>query len=200
MDDVEQVCMVCFEYGHRSENCTEDREDFKLIGPIAAFIAARLQYVLPPCNSGIRGKHPVSTIRVDQHKEKFWNVRIYCTLADADLVKEKWAKHGGEGEPTSEFKRQCLRLDVQHYRKCYLDQIALIPRLKRRIRSQADYSELLLDDVNELDARTHQLELQDGDALKFFRSRYGVETNDELRQLLRSFYDAPALGAYASDA
>jgi hypothetical protein len=155
---------------------------------MAAFIAARLNYVLPECNSGVHGGKPVSTIHVDQHKEKFWYVRVYCRLADDSLVTKKWLaerRQEADGEvPSAEFRERCLHHDAIHYRVVHRDMARLVhPRLHKRILSQADYFELLYDDVNSLQQNLARM----GD-LTFFRERWKVGTDDELKFKLAMFY------------
>src|SRR5579885_617892 len=90
MKDLDQpLCQKCFAYGHLYDACPFSREELSLIGPIAAFIGARLQYPCPVVNG--QGNPWTSTILVEQHKEKFFRVRVYCKLADNDLVKKKWS-------------------------------------------------------------------------------------------------------------
>lgn len=194
------VCQNCFDRGHEAKDCQEDRKDFELIHVLAAFIAARLNYILPRCNSGVRGGKPVSTIAVDQHKEKFWYVRIYCELADPGLVDAKWqAEHPDDAlvlAPTQEFKDKCLRADAIHYRNCYLDAVKLVPRLHRRIIAQADYHELLLADVDEL--HSHIDELAQGDPehpnvnyLAHYLTKWHAKDAEELKSVLMRFYERP---------
>src|SRR5271156_1821849 len=109
--------------------------DEQMIGPIAAFIGARLQYPCPDVNG--QGNPWTSTIYVSQHKEKFWGVVVYCQLASEKLVAEKWAwckaneeklkrlprRMSPEGvsfegdEPTPQFKATCFFHDCLHYRE-----------------------------------------------------------------------------------
>lgn len=212
MTDILTTCMTCFEQGHSADDCKEDKNDFRLIGPIAAFIGARLQYPNPNING--QGNPWVSTIGVDQHKEKFWMCRIYCTLADPELVKQKWCWLKGHAElrkanpyympqgdfegdePTQAFKDACLKHDAMHYRRCYIDMVALVPRLRQRVCSQADYFELLFDNVAELDAWFDTLACQKTDAndpMSFYRTCYHVEGNEKLKALLRTFYSKSRL-------
>jgi hypothetical protein len=161
--------------------------DKQLIGPIAAFIGARLQHVLPPYNSRFVG--PVSTISIDQYKDKFAAVRIYCTLADPDLVQAKAL--GIVAIADDAFKAACLKHDAIFYRRCHLDMVKLVPHLRDAICSQADYYELLFENVAALNAWLDQLAVPDPQVTNkfehFFR-RYHVDSVDKLRQLLASFY------------
>jgi len=122
-------------------------KDNDKIWPIAAFIGSRLNHIRPRSNAGHSAF--VSTIRVDQYKEKFWYARIYCELAAPELVKAKWNEHK-EGEPTPEFVAKCLLHDARHYRKCYLDMVELAPDLRGKICAQADYPELLAESLDKI--------------------------------------------------
>ena len=193
-------CMKCFERGHDAKHCTVDKRDFDLVGPMAAFIGARLNYRIPECNGPRKyvGRD-ISTIKVDQHKEKFWYIRIYCTLADPGLVQQRWLEDrereaDGE-EPPQEFKDKCFRHDAFHYRRCHLDMMALVPeRQHKRIRSQADYWELLFSTKEELEKCINEAEAKDlandrkHDSLEHLRDRYRAETNAELKEKIGVFY------------
>jgi len=117
------------------------------VSSAAAFVGARLQYPLPECNS----RRPrVSTIRVDQHKAKCGFARIYCTLAHEDEVAAAWRELHGAGPHAAdasarwdEHKDRCMLHDAVHYRRCYMDMVALVPDLRERLCSQADYEGLL---------------------------------------------------------
>jgi hypothetical protein len=196
------ICKICFEGGHETEACTEDKKDFELVSPLAAFIGARLNYVLPPCNSGPRGGKLVSTIKVDQHKEKFWYARVYCTLADESMIVTKWVAcrtPGAENEdPTPEFVARCLRFDALHYRKCYMDAVKIIPRMRKRLVNQADYRELLFEDANALTAYIDELMRAESDGqnvryLEHYLRRWHVKDGVELKNILLSFYERPSL-------
>lgn len=201
------ICKKCFDRGHEDKDCKMPKEDLHMLHKIAAFIGARLNYLLPECNSGVRGGKPVSTISVSQHKEKFFYIRIYCKLADPKLVEEKWLaereREADGEEPPKEFKQKCLRQDAHHYRACYLDMIQLVPRLKGRIRSQADYAELLFDDEAEMRKYIDELndpEYPQHDHVKHYREKYGVSTNEELKDELARFYKEPSWKEYRGDA
>jgi hypothetical protein len=168
------VCRRCFERGHEAKDCKEPEENFGLIGLIAAFIGARLQYPCPMING--QGNPWMSTISVDQHKEKFWYARVYCDLADPDLVKKKWdwlrdrqiRINAGEKfydrlhsdvirsqltehvDPTPEFFARCVMHDAIHYRKVYMDAVKLRPHLRERICDQADHWTLLLENPEQI--------------------------------------------------
>ncbi len=195
-DLIRPMCKNCFEQGHEDGDCKIDREDLYQIDSIAAFIGARLNYVLPECNSGKRGGQLVSTIKLSQHKEKFFYARIYCELANEKLVQEKWLaerQRESDGEtPPLGYVSLCFKNDAKHYRSCYISMIKLVPRLKHRIRSQADYDELLFDDEaemrSELDELAKPVVGYPFDSLLNLRERYEVSTNEELKDALAKFY------------
>lgn len=171
--------------------------DQQLISPIAAFIAARLQYPMPPCNS--RHGPRVSTISVDQHKDKFNYVRIYCTLADPEEIKFAWTEHGNEGESIEEFKALCLKRDMRHYRRCYMDMVAIVPHLRDRICSSADYGNLLYETYAELEAHIDEVaskekhpnaQMSDMDSMV---RRYNAHSVEELKMMFRSVYGEPSI-------
>jgi len=153
----------------------------------AMFIAAALRFPQPRCNG--RGKW-VSTINVDQYKVKFTDVRIYCTLAHPELVKDHWQELQKEGEPDEAFKVQCLLDDARHYRNCYLSMLELLPADAAHLVCQAaDYFELLCKDLRELDQLlTTSAEKTDGGKypqyLTQYTHRYGGETFADVRQYL----------------
>lgn len=189
---------------------SRQREEEQIIEPIAAFIGARLQYPCPEING--QGNPWVSTISVTQSKEKFWHVRVYCELAYPELVKQKWqwlkqreAKRlAGEqtysritqgtidmlvaSEPTPEFTMRCLRHDAIHYRRVYLEMVELRPALRDKICSQADYGDLLKEDLNAVLNAVAQrppegrLGLDDASYRDFLRSVYDPTSRD-LRDL-----------------
>ena len=122
--------------------------DNQLLGPMAAFIGARLQYPNPHING--QGNPWVSTILVEQHKEKCWYIRVYCKLAHESLVRKKWQwlkdnKDTFKGpsrfmpnidvsaaEPTREFYARCVKRDAMHYREVYRDMVTSSRTSRRR--------------------------------------------------------------------
>jgi len=198
------ACNVCFEYGHLGKDCKADKNDFTLVGPIAAFIGARLNYTVPECNGPRRYMgRDITTIRVGQHKEKFWNVIVYCQLADESLVQQRWLEDrereaDGEAAPP-EFIEKCFKHDAWHYRRCYMDMLRLLPqRMHNRVRCCADYGELLYDTRAEMEAMVDAMEAEDlsrwhHDTLTTYRKRYGAETNLELKEKIGYFYTEPTL-------
>lgn len=205
----EDICNRCFERGtHHPKDCPWTQDELRRTGTLAAFIAARLNYIVPDCNGSrqTRGM-PISTISVSQHKEKFFWVRIYCGLANKDMVQARWTAEGNEGEPTPEYHDKRKRLDAWHYRTCYLDMMRMVDaKYKFRIRSQADFAELLFDDEKELfeklDKVAKAAEASDieYDGLAGYRSRWGAKDNEELKQKLAALYKQPSLREWLGDA
>jgi len=157
------------------------------VGTIAAYIAARMQHPNPRCN----GRNPrISTIHISQHKEKFGMMRIYCTLADKDLVLEKWQENGHAGDPDVAFMQACFLHDAKHYRKCHLDMVNIVPSHRNAICSQADYSELLYDDVAALDKRLDEIIADaSNNSANYMLSHYEVVDADALRTLFHQVYE-----------
>jgi len=189
--DVEQIHHEC--WGNGGEEYWRD------ITCISEFIAARLQYPLPRCN----GRVPrMSTIVVEQYKEKFGDVRIYCTLAHEGEVAKAWAEKKGfptDEEPSSEFVKECFERDARVYRSAYIDMINLVPQYKRAIKSCATYDDLLYDSFEDLcalfDADSALLEenpLRCNLTTPYLVNRYrcfGVTTFDSLREFFKKIYE-----------
>lgn len=186
------------------------QRDDHLIRPIAAFIGARLQHPYPEVNG--QGNPWVSTIKVAQYKEKFYGVRIYCELADADLIKEYWAwlkkrevrKDAGEqifsclhrnvidlvrnnAEPPDDFVRRCMVHDSIHYRKCYREMVALQPHLDSKICSQADHVELLWPQHQEVCDYLDRRQAKDPEHLTHLYSKYYVDDSGDKLERLKAF-------------
>lgn len=115
-------------------------------GTMAMFIAAALQHPNPPCNG--RGRR-MSTIYVDQHKNKFNMTVVYCTLAEENEVSEAWAEEGHDGDPSDDFRGKCMLRDAQVYRSSYRKMMFLAPQHKELLFPRADYGYLIADDVSE---------------------------------------------------
>lgn len=158
------------------------------------FIASALQHPNPPCNAGGPTRR-VSTIFVDQHKNKWDQVIVYCRLADPGLVAASWHDVDRDGRPpTLEFVDKCLLRDARLYRQCYLKMLSLAPQHRDRILSRADYGYLLFDDQVQLDAwlSSHQLsnkELTNAESLLELPCTWGIVTVEELRSKLASVYE-----------
>lgn len=148
---------------------------------IAMFVGAALNHPLPPCN----GQGNISTIRVYQYKTKFSDIRIYCQLANTELVEEYWALLGKEGNPTQEFKHKCLISDAKHYRECYLSMASLLKDMQtfRSLIDPANYPELLFNNLFLLDAFLENIR-QNPDRMTTYYSMWQVEDFASLRRVL----------------
>jgi hypothetical protein len=144
------------------------------VGAIAEFIGAALNYPMPRCN-GYGVASMASTIRVDQFKEKFGDVRVYCQLAAPELVKEaydslkersKMWKHPCT-QTLEKYTRERFVCDAKHYRSVYLNMVELVPKYRKMIVGAADYYELLQYDAESLDAFIDRK-----DNIKFLEERY----------------------------
>jgi hypothetical protein len=149
--------------------------EFDPSGTIAMFIAAALQHPNPPCNSKRRR---VSTIAVSQHKNKFDQVVVYCTLAETNEVSEAWAEQGGAGDPPAEFVDKCLYSDAVLYRKAYRKMLFLAPQFRDMTLARPDYGYLLFNTKDELDAWLAH------------KSEYAKEPNGEHPGLLKRWHAA----------
>lgn len=132
------------------------KQYWKDVGTLAFLIASGLTHTY---SDGRK----VSTIRVSQYKEKFGQVRVYCNLADPQLIQEKYQLASTENIPEP-ISKACLLDDARHYRQVYSDIISLTPQYKSIIIGGADYSELLmsskelpkfLDDQKKNDSKYH---------------------------------------------
>jgi hypothetical protein len=130
-----------------SEATARKWRDYDLSGVIAMFIASALQHPNPECN----GRRRMSTIKVDQHKNKFGRARVYCTLADENEVNEQWAEEENEGLPTEEYRKRCFYEDALVYRTAYEYMAFLVPQHKDVFKSTADYPILIIDTIEHLD-------------------------------------------------
>lgn len=152
-------------------------------GSIAMFIAAALQHPNPTCN----GHNPLmSTIRVEQHKNKFDRVIVYCELADTNLVSQSWVGMGkGNGDPPDEFIQACMYRDAEIYRHAYRRMLSLVPELREMILSRADYAYLLYDTTRELDAWLNTYEQNN---VNHLIKKWRVPDVAALRMLLHKAY------------
>jgi hypothetical protein len=143
---------------------TGSRQYWHDIGAIAEYIAAAMNYPVPRCNGfGLPGSGMVSTIRVDQFKEKFGDVRIYCRIAAPELVDEAYEhlrKRVDERKldaatafqlTKERYARQRYVDDARTYRNAYLSMVKLVPKYRDAILVAADYRELLCEDEDELE-------------------------------------------------
>ena len=170
---------------------------FHEIGAIAAFIGARLQYPCPLING--QGNPWTSTIKVDQHKDKFGHVRVYCTLGDPALVQQRWdwlkLNRGGhrfklkDVAPDNvdgtvfneEFHRRCVKHDAIWYRRVYRDAVALRPDLEEKIILHADYAELLFATYEEFVTYQSQFD--------HVKAKFQLASHSELLEYMASVYD-----------
>ncbi len=153
-------------------------------GTIAMFIAAALQHPNPEGN----GRHSrISTIRVDQHKNKFDQVVVYCTLAAHDLVdKACVAERDESNNPTVEFIKKCRRHDAVHYRRCYLEMLSLVPQFRDMLWARPDYGYLLLDTKEEI----RNWFGGNDDHVKYVAKMWDFQTVEELFAELHKVYDS----------
>jgi hypothetical protein len=177
-----------------------------LIGPIAAFIGARLHYPNPEVNG--QGNPWVSTIKVDQHKEKFWKVRVYCDLAAPGLVKQKWEWYKANfevmkqrpsryfphidttaEEPSPEFFDRCVKGDAMYYREVYMEMVELQPHLRSKICSEADHTELLFGSLQELLTRLDEMQSKGDNWLTSYFTKYRVKDLNGLRDFMKVVYE-----------
>lgn len=154
---------------------------------VAMFVSAALNHPMPPCN----GTGPMSTIHVAQHKTKFNDIRIYCTLANPDLVKEVWASLGEAGDPPPSFFEKCLRRDAMHYRECHFAMFGLLDDedMIASLKGPSNYPELLCKSPEELD-RLLDYNVEKSKLypqyLQHFYSKWNVSDPGALRELLHS--------------
>jgi len=152
----------------------------EMLGDVAMFVAASLNYPNPDLNRLL-----VSTIKVNQYKVKFNDVRIYCRLADPVLVQELWTLSGNDGVPNSEFLQKRLKWDSIHYRECYLSMANLLSgesELRDSLVRGADYRELLCTDEDELNDLL--ITASENKSINWYFTRWGLATFDELKRYL----------------
>jgi len=152
---------------------------------IAMFVGAALRHPVPPCN----GTGVISTIHVDQYKTKFNDIRIYCTLAHHDLVKESWVALGHAGEPTPDFKQFSLERDAIHYRRCHLTMFSLLndEDIVAALKAPACYSELLCTSASDLNVvLNHAIQMSTlyPSQMEHYYTRWSVNNPSDLKSLL----------------
>lgn len=171
----------------------------------AAFIAARLQHPCPHINGC--GNPWVSTIRVDQYKQKFGHVYVYCELADPSLVAQKWAwlkANAGHRARlpagytmcidmssdalTPEFVTRCVLRDAMHYRDTYLEISALAPRLCGQLQWHASYRALLHADLDTCLRAVAEETASRPQLVAAERLKYRLDEHDDLDAFMRSVY------------
>lgn len=157
---------------------------------VPMFLGAALDHELPLCN----GKGRCSTIRVEQYKSKFSEIRIYCKLADSGRVLELWerdqyetrVKSDGSSWSYEELRKKCLFNDAVHYRSCYMAMLALLTNEddKRNVRNGADYRELLCEDELQMNLflqKDIDKAPQFPQYFEHYRDVYDVQNFDELK-------------------
>lgn len=145
---------------------------------IAMYVGAALNHPLPPCN----GRGNISTIRVDQYKTKFNEIRIYCQLADESLVSDLWkTMYPEKGDtPSDDFISKCTFNDAVHYRYCYLSMKKILKGQDDMISSLivgANHPELLFDNKEELEEHINKWKA-------YLCSSWRIEDADSLRNFL----------------
>lgn len=158
-------------------------------GPIAMFIAAALQHPNPRCNGTVRR---VSTIRVEQHKNKFNYVRVYCHLADKEMVEDSWKEAGFAGETSSEHFNKCFFNDAKLYRRTYRTMVWLMPQHKEITLRDADYGYLLFDNKDLLDAWLDETKTGETNESRLHNALSDIKI-DDLRSFLHRVYDEALL-------
>lgn len=170
---------------------------------VPMFLGSALDHELPICN----GKGRCSTIRVEQYKTKFSEIRIYCRLADSNRVHKLWidenyetrTKRDGTPYEYEEFRKQCLFNDAVHYRSCYMAMLALLTNEedKRNVCGGASYRELLCDDelhMNLFLQKDIEKAPQFPQYFEHYRTVYDVQNFDELKIYLLKVMSYSRLG------
>ena len=159
------------------------------IGTMAMFIAAALQHPNPPCNGR---EVRISTIKIEQHKNKFSQVVVYLNLAEQNLVAQRWAELGNVDQPPQTFIDSCVKHDARLYRRTYMAMISLVPNKKSEIIARADHTMLLFDDKADLDAWLVSRNSPDSKTnaeWKLMTKLWNSSTIEELQQKLHDIYD-----------
>lgn len=131
---------------------TESNEFYDPSATLAMFIGAALRWERPRCNAGYGKQHPFhTTIKVDQTKNKFNMVVVYCDLIHPELVMQEWQSLGNDGEPSPAFIEQAWLRDARHYRATYRRMAFLAPQYEEMIYQRPDYGYLLFDTKEQLD-------------------------------------------------
>ena len=104
-----------------------------------------------------KNPHQMSTIAVQQHKEKYGSARVYCMLRAPEKVDREWRARlrqwraeGSQGQrPRKEsFERECEIRDMRWYRQVYRSAVSLWPHYMSAIMDDADYP-LLVGSIEE---------------------------------------------------
>lgn len=142
-------------YHSRDDDPLRPFEYFDEIEQISRFIGTSLitmfvdaQWEGPNFTPGIK----TTTIELDQVKEKFGTVRVYCYLGARELVMNEFKKLPEEKRKSvsfTEFQFTCLLRDARHYRKMYNDALKLWPYYGYAIFTCASYPFLLHENIDE---------------------------------------------------
>ena len=115
------------------------------IQAIAHYIAMDLEAF-----TSMRGKDDsymlgkASSIIVDSFKEKFGVVRVYCQLAQRDVLEREWTMGAKEKyDNFDEFVRKSYLTDAQLYRRAYLTAVDMWPQYEDAILACPDYGQYL---------------------------------------------------------
>lgn len=134
-------------------NNDAQKDYFYTINTIADIIGAALIGFLPYRNSNEYDR--LSTISVNQTKEKFGEARVYCSLGELSLIYRKYNsynsnnkidenKHLEEQEDKVKlFAKESLIADKKHYRSVYMDFWKLFPQYRKSIMYGADWIEYI---------------------------------------------------------
>lgn len=131
---------------------TLDNENGKKISIIAELIGCALTV----CPHDTPRPSCLTTIAVHQSKNKFGEVRVYCHLADPDLVKKSWDSMSDSDREKrgayDDHAKKRLVTDAHRYRVVYRSvALGLFPQFYWAIRRSADYPVLLCESREELD-------------------------------------------------
>lgn len=160
MTNLDKINVEQIEYNDWSDKLNPVHENYWAhIGYIAHFIASLLEgwqtsVRRDTTNNDKAIAVPIkyNSIIVNQFKEKFGQIRVYCMLADPDLVEQLYNDpHNTWKKKMSleQFREHSLRQDMAHYRSVYLIMKQCFPQYWNAISHAADYSELLYDSKEE---------------------------------------------------
>ena len=90
-----------------------------------------------------------TTIVVSQYKEKFGEIRVYCHLADPNLINEKYNSNKFNRMSLEDFRELCYVQDIIHYRNTYFIFRDLMPQYWSVMFSGADNPEYLYETKEE---------------------------------------------------
>ena len=143
-------------YGMWGQEKEEHSRYFEDISDIAEWIAWGLE---AQCSGWRDSPTQMSTIAVNQHKEKYGTVRVYCSLSAHNKVQKLWAaerrairsrnKRDGTDFPLpekGEFLKKRDREDAKWYRYVYRKAVACWPHYERAITAAAEYPHLLMSE------------------------------------------------------